>query len=156
MLSKHFEMETWTCFNVLNCSSAKILKNNIFLVRNWHFESHRSHLEEGGLWGRERVEGKCGMSLERRTNTSKNSQGTKAWLTLAKFMREKIDRLKMECYATQGAVIFIYLQHFFAPALDLMPCLTSRQRREAMKALNSGREHYKILWYWSISDAFQW
>ena len=36
----------------------------------------------------------------------------------------------------RGAVIFVSLQHFIAPALDLMPGLLSRQRREAIKALN--------------------
>ena len=32
------------------------------------------------------------------------------------------------------------LQHFIAPALELMPCLHSQQRREAIKALNPRRE----------------
>ena len=31
-----------------------------------------------------------------------------------------------------GAVIFNSLQHFIAPALDLMTCLPSRQRRKAI------------------------
>ena len=33
-----------------------------------------------------------------------------------------------------GAVIFISLQHFNAPSLDLMPCLPSRLRREAINS----------------------
>ena len=36
-----------------------------------------------------------------------------------------------------GAVILFSLQHFIAPALGLLPCLPSRQNREAIKALNS-------------------
>ena len=39
-----------------------------------------------------------------------------------------------------GAIIFISLQHFIAPALDLMDCLPSRPRREAIKTLNPRRE----------------
>ena len=34
-----------------------------------------------------------------------------------------------------GAVIFLSLKHFIAPALDLMPCLPSRQKKEATRAL---------------------
>ena len=41
----------------------------------------------------------------------------------------------------EGAVIFVSLQHFIAPAFDLMPCLPSRQRREAIGAFNPRREH---------------
>ena len=39
-----------------------------------------------------------------------------------------------------GAVILFSFQHFIAPALDLMHCLPSQQRREAIKALNLRRE----------------
>ena len=47
----------------------------------------------------------------------------------------------MLCSSLEGKVIFIPLQHFIAPALDLMPCLPSRQRREAIKAVNPRREN---------------
>ena len=40
-----------------------------------------------------------------------------------------------------GVEVFISLQHIIAPALDLMPRLPSRQRREARKTLNSKRKH---------------
>ena len=42
----------------------------------------------------------------------------------------------MLCHSLGGAVILFTLQHFIAPALDLMPCLPSRHRREAIRALN--------------------
>ena len=42
-------------------------------------------------------------------------------------------------YHSLGAVIFS-LQHFIAPALDVMPFLPSRQGSEAIKALNSRTE----------------
>ena len=41
------------------------------------------------------------------------------------------------CHSLGGAVIFLSLQHFIAPALDLMNCLPSLQKREAIKACNS-------------------
>ena len=34
-----------------------------------------------------------------------------------------------------GAVIFISLQHFIAPALDLMPCLQARGTSECNKGI---------------------
>ena len=37
--------------------------------------------------------------------------------------------------------IFVSLQHIIAPALDLMPCLPSQQRKEAINASNSRRKH---------------
>ena len=48
----------------------------------------------------------------------------------------------MECYTThlEWIVIFLSLQHFIAPALDLMACLPSQQSREAIKALHPIRE----------------
>ena len=39
-----------------------------------------------------------------------------------------------------GAVIFISLEHFIALVLDVMPCLPSWKRREAIKALNPRME----------------
>ena len=39
-----------------------------------------------------------------------------------------------------GAVIFLSLQPFIAPAMDLIPWLPSRHSREARKALNSRKE----------------
>ena len=52
-----------------------------------------------------------------------------------------LKKKKMECYTThwQGSNFFS-LQHFIAPALDLMACLPSQQRREAIKVLNPRRE----------------
>ena len=38
-------------------------------------------------------------------------------------------------HSLEGSVILFSLQHLIAPALDLMPCLPSGQRREAIKAL---------------------
>ena len=46
----------------------------------------------------------------------------------------------MSHHSLRGAVIFISLQHFIGSALDLMPCLPSRQRREEIKTLNPRRE----------------
>ena len=39
------------------------------------------------------------------------------------------------------AVIFVALQHFIAPALVVIPCLPSRWKRYAIRALNPRREH---------------
>ena len=45
-----------------------------------------------------------------------------------------------------GAIIFLSLQPFVAPALDLMPCLPSRQRREAIG--NKGtKSNFNYLWH---------
>ena len=41
----------------------------------------------------------------------------------------------MLCHSLGGAIIVISLEHFIAPALDLMACLPSRQSREAIKVL---------------------
>ena len=40
-----------------------------------------------------------------------------------------------------GAVIVLSLQHFIAPASNLLPCLPSRGGREAIWAFYSRREH---------------
>ena len=53
---------------------------------------------------------------------------------------EKMERGNgMLCQAFRGAVIFVSLQHFIAPALDLLSCLPSRQRREALVGLTVTR-----------------
>ena len=57
----------------------------------------------------------------------------------------------MLCHTCGGAVILFSLEHFIAPALDLMGCLPSWQRREAIKGLNSRREQWSaakrtIIW----------
>ena len=44
-------------------------------------------------------------------------------------------------HSFEGAMIFVSLQHFIAPAFELMPCLPSRQRREAIGTFNPRREH---------------
>ena len=36
-----------------------------------------------------------------------------------------------------GELIFLSLKHFIAPSLDLIPCLPSQPRREAIRAFNS-------------------
>ena len=43
-----------------------------------------------------------------------------------------------------GAVIFISLQHFIAPALDLMPCLQARGTRDCNKGIK-----YILVWKYS-------
>ena len=39
----------------------------------------------------------------------------------------------MLCHALGGAVILISLQHFIAPALDLLPCLQAQGMRDCNK-----------------------
>ena len=39
-----------------------------------------------------------------------------------------------------GGVVFVSLEHFISPFLDYMPCLPSRQKREAIRAFNPRRE----------------
>ena len=43
-------------------------------------------------------------------------------------------------HSLRGAVILFSLHLFIASALNLMPCLHSGQRREAIKAINPRRE----------------
>ena len=60
--------------------------------------------------------------------------------------------IEMEFYNSfGGAAIFVSLEHFIAPALDLMPCLPSQQRREAIRALNPRKEHKSYVIYPRIS-----
>ena len=47
----------------------------------------------------------------------------------------KLTKNGMLRHALGGAVIFIYLQHFIAPALDLMPCLHARGMRDYNKGI---------------------
>ena len=54
--------------------------------------------------------------------------------------RKNCQQYGMLCHTLGRAVIFVSLLHSIAPALDLMPCLPYRQRREALKALNPRRE----------------
>ena len=53
-----------------------------------------------------------------------------------------------------GAVICIYLQHFIVPAFHLMSCLPSRQKREAIKALNLLVWKYPVLGNFSGRNVF--
>ena len=41
----------------------------------------------------------------------------------------------MLCHSLGWAVIFISLQHFIAPALDLMPCLQARDTKDCIKGI---------------------
>ena len=46
-------------------------------------------------------------------------------------------------YSLGGEVIFISLQHFIAPALDLMPCLQARGTRDCNKGIKFKKGAFK-------------
>ena len=58
-------------------------------------------------------------------------------------------------HSLAGVVIFISLQHFIAPALDLMPCLPSGQKEGGNKGIKSKKGAIILLvWKYSVLGNF--
>ena len=77
----------------------------------------------------------CRYLVTRETELSSNGS---RWLSSSKIRLSQTIFWKrqngMLRHSLGGEVIFLSLQHFIASNLDLMPCLPSRQRREAIKS----------------------